>query len=269
MSLNNICNLIKKEYLFNLRNKRFLILFLSIILLIALSIVMYSQSSALGGYNLNTLLMQNYNIIIQILALALIPILSSCISAEQESGTWIFYRMKGIKKSEIVLSKIIFYNFIIILFILISIIIETFIMKMFFNLKLEFNLDMNSIVYLVILLTVMISLIINTEIFVSGLSKKTVNAAIYIIILWLSLMILNGVLPLDLGKGYVAPFTQNSIQTSVIWRLLQNGQISPIPFETCLYLPTTNELVIALLIPALLNVFVIISSLIITREGKS
>ncbi len=262
MSWNKIHCLIKKEFLYNLRNKRLLILLCAIFLLLMLSVVMYiQQASELGGYNLNTLVLQNYNIIIQILALALIPILSSCISSEKEVGTWLFYRMNGIKKEELVASKIIFYNSIIILFLILSFVFEIIIMKLFFNLSFTSVVPVKHQIYIFILVFSIISLIINSEILISEMTKKSVNAAIYVIIVWFSLMIINGILPYHLGGGYIAPFTQNSIQTSVMWRLLQNATISPIPFESRLYLPTLNELAIALSIPIVLNIFIIIISL--------
>jgi ABC-type transport system involved in multi-copper enzyme maturation permease subunit len=263
MNLKRIRLLVAKEVLLFVRGKKVLLFLFAILALGVLQIALIYAFN-FGKETFNQFLYSTYNTYNQFFAIAMAGVLAGVICGEKEIKTWNFYKIKTFTKHEIVTSKILFYNAIALTTMafvyLIIMLIGTNI------LNLENTLKYKEVLFVLLFLLASVFTIVNMEIFVSGISSKTSTSALSIVILWFSILIINVLVPPYLGKGYLAPFAQNSFQTSVVHRLLDiQGYV--IPFENLTQYPTNAEVLTAFLLSISIGLVFIVGALIFTKNG--
>ena len=261
MKIERIILLIKKENLFFIRSKK---IFFLIVAMLALGVLQIGLSYAFksGKDSFSNFIYGAYNTYGQFFTIAVTGVLAGVICSEKENKTWDFYFTKTFTKFEIITSKIIFYNLVILLTMIFVWIIIFFAGNL---LNLEDPIKFINIIYIIVISLSSIFTIINLEIFISGVSKKTSISALSIVILWIVLLIINVLVPKELGGGYLAPFAQNSFQTSVVHRLLgMQGYV--IPFESITNYPTSLEVFKAIFYAVSEGVVFIACSLIFTKK---
>ncbi|ABP67759.1 hypothetical protein Csac_2177 [Caldicellulosiruptor saccharolyticus DSM 8903] len=262
--LNRLFLIVKKENITFARSRKFIYLILALfalgILQIALIIAFNSGKSSLESFIYAT-----YNTYVQFLPLALIPILSPSISGEKENKTWNFYKIHTFKNWEIILGKSIFYNISILISMGIVWILVTFISVIIFK---DSRLHYSYILLVVLISLASISCIINFEIFISSLFSKTSIAGLSTVIGWISVTVINILVPRQLGKGYLTPFAKDSYQTHIVARLLSIPDYI-FPFTHHQGQPIFREVTSALIYAFAISLFWVSLSLIFGRYSFS
>lgn len=170
----------------------------------------------------NAVLYGTYNVFVQLLPLVMVVVLATSICGEKENRVWGFYLSKPFRESEIVLGKILFYNSVVLLVILLTWL--TTIAVSWWITKPANALWRESFHVSIIVLSVAFS-VINVEMMFSSLARKTVTAALLIVIAWIALTIGNAALKVAFGEGIIAPYAAQSIQTDIVMRVL--GMVVP------------------------------------------
>jgi len=264
MNLKRLALLIDKERIFFLRSKKIYFLLVALFALgmlqIALSFAFNTGTKSLGG-----MIYATFNTYGQFFAIAMASILAAVICGEKENNTWNYYLTKTFTRNELVISKIIFYNLIIMVSMLFVWLTIIFLGIKVFNL--ENNVGLTKIFATIIISLATIFVVINFEIFISGISKKNSISALSIVIFWILLLIINVLVPTGLGRGYLAPFAQNSFQTSVVQRLLEiKGSI--VPFEYLKNIPGSIEVFKAAFFAVMEGLVFIVCAIVFTKTSN-
>lgn len=209
--------LVGKERRLFFRSKNPLLLLFMLAGLGLLQYVLLSSGKTFETTGFGAVLYGSYNLFVQMLPLALMALLSGSVCQEKENRTWSFYMSKMFTKAEIVLSKILFYTGVISVAVVLAWVLTIGIARLSAG---ETDVPQMGIIYLLLVVLSVSFMITCMEIAVSALLPKTALAGLAIVIVWFVLMMVNLTVPPWLGKGYLAPYAYNSVQTGTVMRIL-------------------------------------------------
>ena len=244
-----------------IRTRKGLLLILVLIGLGVLNIILMRTGAPKDSYNFSGILYNAYSLFIQILPLALAVVLADAISGEKERRTWNFFMSKPFTKTQILLSKLLTDYITVALAIVLMWGVVFLIAR---SITSEMDCSWGQFLTLVAISLAVVFTIVSFEIAISAVSKRVAVAVLLIVAGWILLSLFNMLTPLL--KGFIAPWSMNSYQTSVITRLL-NTQTMPIsPFIDLTQYPSITEIWRAIWAPLLEGLIFCISAVLVIKR---